>query len=87
MHENDHNNLFIEKMSKSSNKVVLHNNNLTSRFILIFLYFKRCRVVWSQSEETGGSKIGDGDQICGDTEETVWRHFIIIFLLPNNEIL
>lgn len=68
----------MQKKKKKSTKVVLHINNLTSRVILVFLYLKRCRVVWSQSEETGGSKIGDGAKICGDSEETVCRLFLLI---------
>lgn len=72
-----------KKKKKSEKAVVLHNNNLTSRVILIFLYLKRCRIVRSQSEETGGIKTGDGAQICGGSEETVWR----LFLLMINEIM
>jgi len=45
---------------------------ITVKFMLISVCVsKGCWAVWSQSEKTGSSQTGDGEEICWDAEETV----------------
>ena len=69
--------------------------NLVDPTVWLYLYLNRCFVplllsvskggwaVWGQGEEAGGSQTGDGEEIRGDSEETV-RHMLQNLLLRWN---
>ena len=51
----------------------LQGQNTPTVTVMLFssLTSKGRWALWSQSKEANSSQTGDGDEICGDTEETV----------------